>query len=89
MNKAAQLARSLEQVTVAAGMKLIEEANMKAIHFDDIHGAMCIMHNDGSVNIIESVGNGRIACEVISSSNILKVLQHYRPFTDVFKGTVQ
>jgi hypothetical protein len=50
---------------------------------------MCIMHDDGSVNIIENMGNGMITGEVISSENILKVLHHYRPFKEVFRGNVQ
>jgi len=47
------------------------------------------MHDDGSVNIIENVGSGVITSEVISAENILKVLHHYRPFKEVFKGNVQ
>ena len=89
MNKAAQLSEKLEKVDVAEGMQLIEKSNNDAIYFDVIEGAMCIMHDDGSVNIIESMGNGVITSEVISSANILKVLHHYRPFKEVFKGNVQ
>jgi hypothetical protein len=47
------------------------------------------MHDDGSVSIIENLGSGVITSEVISSANILKVLHHYRPFSEVFKGNVQ
>ena len=90
MNKAAQLSQKLEGSNVEEGMQLIEKASEKALHFDIIDDdAMCIMHDDGSVNIIESMGNGVITSEVISSANILKVLHHYRPFKEVFKGQVQ
>ena len=54
-----------------------------------IEDAMYIMHDDGSVNIIENLGSGVITSEVISSANILKVLQHYRPFKEVFIGNIQ
>ena len=50
---------------------------------------MCIMHSDGSVNIVDHMGKGRMAVKVISSANILKVLEHYRPFKEIFKGKVQ
>ena len=70
-------------------MQLIEKSNKEAIYFDIIEDAMCIMHEDGSVNIIEKMNNGAITSEVISSANILKVLHHYRPFKEVFKGNLQ
>ena len=89
MNKAAQLSEKLEKLNVAEGMKLIEKLNEEALYFDVIEDAMCIMHDDGSVNIIEGMGKGSITVEVISSENILKVLQHYRPFKEVFKGKIQ
>ncbi len=84
MNKAAQLSKQLEKLDVAEGMQLIEQSNKKALYFDVIGDSMCIMHDDGSVNIIENVGIGVITSEVISAENILKVLHHYRPFKDVF-----
>ena len=89
MNKAAQLADSIEQVGVAEGIKLIEGRYEEALHFDVIDDAMCIMHDDGSVNIIENMGKGKVTVETISSENILKVLKHYRPFKEVFKGQLQ
>jgi len=89
MNKAAQLSEKLEKLNVAEGMQLIEKSNKEALYFDVIEDAMCIMHDDGSVNIIENMGSGVITGEVISSANILKVLHHYRPFKEVFKGNVQ
>ena len=89
MNKAAQLSEKLEQVDIAEGMKIIEKWNEEALYFDVIEDAMCIMHDDGSVNIIGNLGSGVITSEVISSANILKVLQHYRPFKEVFKGNIQ
>ena len=89
MNKAAQLSKKLEQVEIAEGMKIIEKQNEEALYFNVIEDAMCIMHDDGSVNIIENFGSGVITSEVISSANILKVLQHYRPFKEVFKDNIQ
>lgn len=89
MNKAAQLSEKLEKLNVDEGMELIEKSNEEAIYFDVIEDAMYIMHDDGSVNIIENMGNGVITSEVISSANILKVLHHYRPFKEVFKSGVQ
>ena len=89
MNKAAQLSAKLEQVDVVEGMKIIEEWSVKALFFNVIDDANCIMHDDGSANIIESMGKGGILVEVISSENILKVLKHYRPFKEVFKGNIQ
>jgi hypothetical protein len=89
MNKAAQLAKSLEGVGVPQGMKLIEKSYEGALHFDLIADAMCVMHDDGSVSIFQGVGHGSITGEVISAVNILKVLQHYRPFKEVFKDNVQ
>lgn len=89
MNKAAQLSERLEQLDIAEGMKLIEKSNEEALYFDVIEDAMYIMHDDGSVNIIENLGHGVITSEVISSANILKVLHQYRPFKEVFKDNVQ
>ena len=89
MNKAAQLSKKLEQVDITEGMKIIEKQNEEALYFNVIEDAMCIMHDDGSVNIIENFGSGVITSEVISSANILKVLQHYRPFKEVFKDNIQ
>ena len=89
MNKAAQLSKKLEQVDIAEGMKIIEKQNEEALYFNVIEDAMCIMHDDGAVNIIENFGSGVITSEVISSANILKVLQHYRPFKEVFKDNIQ
>ena len=88
-NKAAQLSEKLEKVNVAEGMRLIEKSTNEAVHFDIVEDAMCIMHDDGSVNIIENMGSGVITSEVISSANILKVLHHYRPFKEIFKGHIQ
>ncbi len=89
MNKAAQLSAKLEHVDVMEGLKIIEQWSKKLLSFDVVDDAMCIMHDDGSVNIIEHVGKGGITVEVISSENILKVLHHYRPFKEVFKGKIQ
>lgn len=89
MNKAAQLAEKLEKLDVEEGLQLIEKFGETAIAFDAIDDVMCIMHDDGSVNMIENMGNGVITSEVISAANILKVLHHYRPFKEVFKGNVQ
>lgn len=89
MNKAAQLSEKLEQVDLTEGIKIVEKLNEEALYFDVIEDAMCIMHDDGSVNIIESLGSGFITGEAISSANILKVLQHYWPFKEVFKGNIQ
>jgi hypothetical protein len=89
MSKAAELSKKLEQVDVAEGLKIIDKTNEAALHFDVIKDAMCIMHDDGSVNIVEPSGRGVLTVEVISSANILRVLQHYRPFADLFKGNIQ
>lgn len=89
MNKAAQLAERLKHVDAAEGTKIIEGSYEEALHFDVIDDAMCIMHADGSVNIVELMGKGVVTVETISSENILKVLKHYRPFKEVFKGQVQ
>ncbi|SMN15179.1 hypothetical protein CRYPA_1290 [uncultured Candidatus Thioglobus sp.] len=89
MNKAAQFSEKLEQVDITEGLKLIDQQNQEALYFDVIEEAMCIMHDDGSVNIIENLGSGVITSEVISSANILKVLQYYRPFKEVFKSNIQ
>ncbi len=85
MNKAAQLSRRLEQVDVAQGMKIIDTSNKEALYFDVIGNAMCIMHSDGSVNIIETLGGGVISSEVLSPAHVLKVLEHYRPFKGVLE----
>ncbi|CAC9488833.1 hypothetical protein [uncultured Gammaproteobacteria bacterium] len=89
MNKAAQLSENLEKVDTVEGMGIIEKHIKGALYFDVIDDSMCIMHDDGSVNIIERLEGGVITNEVISSANILKVLQHYRPFKEVFKGNIQ
>jgi hypothetical protein len=89
MTKAAGLSKTLEQLDMDEGMKLIEKMSLDALYFDVVEDAMCIMHDDGSVNIIESMGLGVVTSEAISSANILKVLRHYRPFKEVFKGNVQ
>lgn len=89
MNKAAQLSEKLEQVDVVERIKIIEEWSVESLFFDVIDDAMCIMHDDGSVNIIEHMGKGDMTVEVISSEIILRVLQHYRPFKEVFKRNIQ
>lgn len=89
MSKAAQLSQELEKLDVAEGMDLILKTAEDSTYFEVIEDAMCIMHDDGSVNIIENMGNGVITSEVISAENILKVLHHCRPFKEVFKGGVQ
>jgi hypothetical protein len=83
MNRAAQLAQQLEKVQVAQGMSLIEQSQKGALYFDVFGDAMCIMHGDGSVSIIEPLGGGVITSEVIAPAQVLKVLQHYRPFREV------
>lgn len=85
MNKAAEMARDLEKLSVEDGMKLIERSRNEALYFDVIKDAMCIMHRDGSVSFTENIGIGVITTEVISAENILKVLEHYRPFKEVFR----
>jgi hypothetical protein len=89
MNKAAELAARLNHVDITSGMKLIEDSCKSALHFDVVNDVMCVMHSDGSVNIVQGMGKGAVTVEVISSENILKVLEHYRPFRDVFKGKMQ
>lgn len=89
MSQAAELAAKLGQVDIAQGLKIIEELSPTALEFDVIDDAMCIMHADGSVNIVENMGKGVVSVEAISSGNILKVLKHYRPYKDVFKNLVQ
>lgn len=89
MNRAAEVSAKLEQLDVAEGMKLIESCTHESLYFDVIEDAMCIMHTDGSVNIVESFGKGGINVEVISSATIVRVLQYYRPFKDLFKDTIQ
>jgi hypothetical protein len=89
MHKAAQLSQRLEQVDVKERMDLIEKALPSAIHFDVLDDVHYIMHDDGSVNIIEYHGHGVMTGHVISAENILRVLHHYRPFSDLFKGNTQ
>ncbi len=89
MNKAAQLSKELEQLGIAEGMDVIERATKDALWFDAVEDVMTIMHKDGSVNFIDNRGRGIVTCEVISAANILKVLQHYRPFKEVFKDFIQ
>lgn len=86
MSKAAELSAKLSALQAADGMNILESQYEAALFFDVIGDAMCIMHDDGSVNIIEPMGNGRLTVEAISPENILKVLHHYRPFTEVFKN---
>jgi hypothetical protein len=88
MNKAAQLSAKLELVDVGEGMKILEKWYEKSLHFDVINDAMCILHDDGSANIIGNMGKGIMSVEVISAENILKVLEHYRPFKEVFKDKI-
>jgi hypothetical protein len=88
-HKAAELAARLQNLGNADGMKIIEASTENALYFDGIGEAMCIMHMDGSVNIIDHIGMGNMTVEVISAGNILKVLMHYRPFKEVFKQNVQ
>lgn len=89
MNDAARLADKLGQVNVADGVEIIDEWRRRSLFFNVIDDAMCIMHSDGSVNIIDSEGKGILTVEVLSSANVLQVLRHYRPFKEVFKGQVQ
>lgn len=81
-----QLSQKLEKLNVADGMKVITASSDEALHFDVVNDCMCIMHDDGSVSIIENMGHGVITSEVISSENILNILQHYRPFKEIFKN---
>lgn len=85
MNKAAQLAQQLEALRGSAAMNAIGAA----LYFDVFRDAMCLMHEDGSVNFIENQRHGLLTCEVFAAENILKVLHHYRPFKEVFKGNLQ
>jgi len=89
MNKAAQLSKELEQLGIAEGMGLIEKSTNDALWFDADEDVMTIMHKDGSVNFIDNRGRGILTCEVISAANVVKVLRHYRPFKEVFKGNIQ
>lgn len=89
MNKSAQLAKQLETLKIEDGIKLIEKAGDEGIHFNVFGDAMCIMHDDGSVAIIEIMGGGVNKIEVISPENVLKVLHHYRPFKEVLKNNLQ
>jgi hypothetical protein len=61
----------------------------EAIHFDAEGDVLCIMHSDGSANVIDQRSLMGLMVEVISAANIVKVLKHYRPFTAVFRGKVQ
>lgn len=65
MNKAAGISKALEKLDVADGAKMIEKSSREAFYFEVIGNAMCIMHADGSVNIIESLGHGVVTSEVI------------------------
>jgi len=89
LNKAVELADKLRQVEVGEGMKIIEGSTARALHFDVIGEVMCIMHSDGSANMIDYMGKGVMSVESISSENILKVLKHYRPFKSVFSKQMQ
>jgi hypothetical protein len=88
MTKAAQLAKQLEHLDVDRGIDAIEAHTRESLHFDVIDDVMCIMHSDGSVNMITQ-GAGAITVETISAANTLKALRHYRPFKDVFKTQLQ
>ena len=89
MNKAAHFAAQLEQVGGEEGLTMIQAQTGTSLHFDVIEDVMCIMHTDGSVNMIAHIGAGGMLVETISASNILRVLKHYRPFKDVFTAQVQ
>lgn len=89
MTKAVQLSKRLEQLDMTEGMKIIGKSSEEALYFEVIEDAMCIMDDDGSVNIIEPLGHGVITSEVTSSENVLKVLHHFLPFKEVFKRNVQ
>lgn len=89
MSKAAELSKALEGVSVENGIPLIEKTLHSALNFDIFGDVQIIMHDDGSANILELHGRGVVTCHSISSENILKVLHHYRPFSDLFKGSTQ
>ncbi len=89
MNKAAQLSKELEKLGTVEGMNAIEKATEAALWFDADGDVMTVMHKDGSVNFIDNRGRGIITCEVISAENVVRVLRHYRPFKEVFKGNIQ
>lgn len=88
MNKAAQFSAQLSKLDVQAGLTLVEAQADKAVHFDVIDEVMCLMHADGSVNMISQVSGVGMAVEAISAANILRVLKHYRPFSEVFSSPV-
>ena len=89
MSTADQLSKKLEQLNTAKGMSVIEGSTKNALWVDAVEDVLTIMHKDGSVNFIDNRGHGIITCEVISAENVLKVLQHYRPFREVFKSNIQ
>ncbi|MFT3763678.1 MAG: hypothetical protein QM761_13940 [Pseudoxanthomonas sp.] len=89
MSKAALLSAKLEKLDAAGVAYAVDSACDEALHFNVMGDIMYVMHDDGSVNIIEHAGGEVITGEVISAANILKVLHHYRPFKEVFKGNVQ
>lgn len=74
MNKAAQLAAKLNGIEARAGMDMVEAEANKALHFDMIDDVMCIMHSDGSINLIGQMGSSAMVVETIAAHNILKVL---------------
>lgn len=92
MNKAAKLSASLEKMTPEAAMawimETVEGKSEKPLHFNVLNDTMCIMHDDGSVNMIQNQGGGIITGEVVSGENILKVLEYYRPFSEVFASPI-
>jgi hypothetical protein len=89
MNKAAQLSNRLGSLDIDEFEKAVERSTKEALSFCSTEDVLCIMHNDGSVNFLDIRGNGVMTGEVISAENILRVLLHYRPFKEVFKGNIQ
>jgi hypothetical protein len=84
MNKAARLMARVEQLGVDKGSRVLEAEAKTALSTFERDDVLCIMHSDGSVNFV-ALGEDGVSVEAISAVNILKVLQHYRPFPGVFK----
>ncbi len=82
---AAKIVVKLENSAPESGIVVVEQARKSAqmTYIED--DVLSMMFDDGSVLFIESKGEVVLA-ECISAPTILKVLTHYRPFSQIMKA---
>lgn len=89
MTTANELAKKLQSLDVASGMDVIDQYNQNAINLQVYGDTLMTLHKDGSISVIENMGGGKLTVASISSDNVFEVINHYKPFADLWPHGVQ